>query len=183
MRQYAKFVAARHRLALAEVALGHRARALDQEGKRCGQPLAQHERQRQRGEQREQQRQRQRQSIEPPQTLAREQQLLVIALPGLHGLGIGRELLRNPLQQLQHAHFLRQAHDIHRYQHAQIKTFVGYRLDRAVTLLHPELAQQRPAGKLGHQPGALGTGISDDFPALREQRRLLGSGLLAQHIE
>ena len=179
LREHPELVAARDGLSLAEVTLRDGARAFDQKTERGRQALGEHEGQRQRGEEREQEGHGQREPVEPLQSLPGQQELLVLPLPGLHDFGVECQLLRHTLQELQHAHLIREADGIYRYQHAQIETLVGNGLDCAVILLLTQLAHYGGPRQIGHEAGAFGTRINHDLSALGEQRGLLRASLLA----
>jgi len=93
----AELVAALHRMASAEVALRDRARAFGQKTQRPADLLGQDHGKAERGKEREQQGQGQRKRVESLQRDARKHNLLVVAVAGLHFLGVLLQLARHRL--------------------------------------------------------------------------------------
>src|SRR6185437_2571330 len=87
-----ELVTALHRMPAAEVALRDSARALGQKTQRSAHLTGEHDGEPERGKKREQQRQGQRESIKALQRNAGKRYLLVVAVAGLHFLGIELQL-------------------------------------------------------------------------------------------
>ena len=181
-REHAKLVAACHGRTLAEVAAGDRRGSLRQNGQGGRQLFRQEDRERERTQQAEQQRQREREPVQLLKPDARQQQLLVVLVADLHGLGGGGEFRRHLLQHLQRADVVGQREGVHRHDHAQVEALFGQRFDRRVRLLRAYLPHHGTHRQLGHH-GDAGAGHCQHRAARAEQRRLVDAVLVAQAIQ
>ena len=177
--QDAQFVTAVDRLARREVALRHGLRAFGQDVERRGEAAGHQVGQRKGAEQGDEYGQGQGQRVDTGQTLARQLQLLVIAIDTLHGFGIVRQRGRHRLRQLQDARLFKHVASRYRDQHAQVElaALAFDATDRTAVARRLEL---RLVGQIGHQVGELAGCTRQQLAADREQGGRLDAFLFPQ---
>ena len=181
--EYAQFIAAGDLRAAAVIAARHRLGARGEQGQWLRQARGEQEGERGRGEQRQQQRQRQREDVDFLQALARQRQLLVVAIHLLHRLRIPRQRRRHRLQQLQQTFVLGDAERGYRNQHAQAQAPVGRALERRVRPALPRLALDGAAGEVGHEFAHALARAGDDIAAGGQEQRIVDARLFAQAVK
>ena len=195
--QSAQFVAGGEDLGRTQVAAGHLAHTLGQHHQRPAELVAEAGRHQQRAEDAEDERQRQRADVHLAQTAAAEGALLILAVGGLHAQGIGGQLRRHELGDLQVAVLAAEAEAVGRHPgdrpHACLAGGLVQRVGWGVRVQTFELGEDAQVARLAHHGAGRPVGQHggshhaarrhDHLPGGRQQRHALRRKLLAQALQ